>query len=127
MTGSAAVAYLYPRSTSFNAFALDVRLGAYKPLMSRREVEDLIRADRARDQQDPVWQAYVVENIVEFMVHSRRPTGVISEDDAEWLVGVMGDVPGPSAPALVRCLVAEAESIPAVLVGYALSLGAMRI
>jgi hypothetical protein len=127
MTGSAAVAYLYPRSTTFNAFSLDMRLGSYRPMMDRREIADLIRQDAARDQRDPIWMAYVVENIVEFMIHARRPTGVITEDDGEWLVGLFGDAPSPTVPEVLRGLVAEAESLPPILVGYALSCGAMRL
>lgn len=125
MTGSAALRRM--PDMSFSAAALDIAPVNFRPLLNRREIEQLFAMDRSRQEYDGVWQAYFVEQIVEFVVHGRRPTGIITQEDADWLVEQFGDTPSPTIPALVRCLVAEAENVPHVLLGYALSCGAMRI
>ena len=121
-----AKAYAAPQSTSFAAFALDIGSATFRPMLNRREIQNLFTIDAAKQERDPVWEAYFVESIVEFIVHGRRPTGVISAEDADWLIAQIGDDPSPSVPALLRGLVAEAENIPTVLIGYALACGAMR-
>ena len=125
MTGTAAKRAL--PAESFAAFALDITPVGFRPQLNRHQVEELILADRFRNERDSVWEAYFVEQIVEFVVHGRRPTGVITQEDAQWLVSLFGDKPGPSVPSLLRGLVSEAENVPNALIGYALACGAMRI
>lgn len=122
-----ATAFAPKPTTGFAAFALDVCPVSYQQLMNRREAEQLFIIDAAKDARDPQWESYFVEQLVEFLVHSRRPTGVITEADADWLVSQFDQEPSPSVPALLRALVSEAETIPPVIIGYALSCGAMRI
>ena len=124
---STAKAYAVEQSHSFAAFALDIGPANFHPMLNRREIANLFAIDAAKTEPDSIWEAYFVESIVEFIVHGRRPTGVISQDDADWLIAQFGDDPSPSVPALLRGLVAEAENIPTVLIGYALACGAMRV
>jgi len=126
MAGSAA-AYALPKQSSFAAFALDVGPSTFRPVLNRREAKNLFAIDAAKSGRDSVWEAYFVEQIVEFVVHGRRPTGIVTEEDAAWLVAQFGPEPSPAIPALLRGIVAEAESIPAAIIGYALSCGAMRV
>lgn len=123
---TAALARVLPQET-FAAFALDVPPISFRPLLNRRDIEQLFMMDRNRIDRDTLWEAYFVEQIVEFVVHGCRPSGIVTQEDADWLVSLFGEKPGPTVPALLRGLVAEAENLPPVLIGYALACGAMRL
>lgn len=97
-----------------------------KPLMSRREAEILFEIDGAQTGESLGWKMYFVESLVEYLVFGSRPTGRISEDDAKWLLSLVGEDWSPSVPALMRALVLQAEDLPQGLIAFAMRCGAMR-
>lgn len=96
------------------------------PLMSRREAELMFEMDAAQSGESKDWTAYFVETMVEFLVFGKRPTGRITDEDAKWLLSMMGETFSPSVPKLFRALVLQAEDLPPSLLQYAMTCGAMR-
>lgn len=79
---------------------------------SREEAEILIHLDRIVRRTDRAWGDWLVAVMVDFVVWSERPTGVVNEDAAMWLSATL-DVPRPSRHArrIVEAIVAEAERV----------------
>jgi hypothetical protein len=77
---------------------------------SREEAEVLIALDRVAGRADRSWAEWFVAAMVDFVVWSERPTGVVNEEAAQWLSDAL-DVPTPTRNArrLVNAIVAEAE------------------
>lgn len=97
---------------------LDTR--AFAILASREEAEAMFIEDRLREGADPEWTAYFVECLVEFLVWQNAPAGRLSHSDLDWLVGLIGDAPSPSVPALLFALVRELNEAPERLVALAM-------
>ena len=97
---------------------LDTR--AFAILASREEAEAMFVEDRLREGADPEWTAYFVECLVEFLVWQNAPAGRLSQSDLDWLVGLIGDAPSPSVPALLFSLVRELNEAPERLVALAM-------
>ena len=104
---------------------LDAR--AFHALANRDEAEAFLMRDRERGAADRVWTAFFVESFVEFLIWSRAPFGRIATDDLDWLIGLVGDAPTPSTPALLFTLVRELNEAPARLLALALRHGANRL
>lgn len=75
----------------------------------RDEAEALIHLDRSVPRADKSWNAWFVAVMVDFVVWSERPTGIVNEEAAAWLSAAL-DVPAPSRNArrLIEAIVAEA-------------------
>jgi hypothetical protein len=56
---------------------------------SREEAELLINLDRYATRSDPAWEPWLVATIVDYVVWTERPTGVVSEDAAYWLAATL--------------------------------------
>ena len=97
---------------------LDTR--AFAILASREEAEAMFIEDRLREGADPEWTAYFVECLVEFLIWQNAPAGRLSQSDLDWLVGLIGDAPSPSVPALLVALVRELNEAPERLVALAM-------
>ena len=97
---------------------LDTR--AFAILASREEAEAMFVEDRLREGADPEWTAYFVECLVEFLIWQNAPAGRLSQSDLDWLVGLIGDAPSPSVPALLFSLVRELNEAPERLVALAM-------
>lgn len=97
---------------------LDTR--AFAILASREEAEAMFVEDRLREGADPEWTAYFVECLVEFLIWQNAPAGRLSQSDLDWLVGLIGDAPSPSVPALLFALVRELNEAPERLVALAM-------
>ena len=67
-------------------------------ITSRLEVESLLALDRVLNAAE-CWGAALTKLIVDFVVWSRQPHGVVSNDDALWLATVL-EVSGPSRNAM---------------------------
>jgi hypothetical protein len=67
-------------------------------IMSRVEAEALLALDRILDTHES-WSPALTALIVDFMVWSLRPTGVVTNDDAMWLATAL-DVGGPTETAM---------------------------
>lgn len=97
---------------------LDTR--AFAILASREEAEAMFIEDRLREGADPEWTAYFVECLVEFLIWQNAPAGRLSQSELDWLVGLIGDAPSPSVPALLFALVRELNEAPERLVALAM-------
>jgi hypothetical protein len=89
-------------------------------LESRDEADLLIALDRALQDKDESWTAFMVQAVVDFAVWSSRPTGRIDRDTAEWLIASLGCGTGPSDTAVRIAfeIVREAEGSDEALVAF---------
>ncbi|HRK24632.1 MAG TPA: hypothetical protein PLQ11_06735 [Beijerinckiaceae bacterium] len=99
---------------------------SFKLPMTRREAEILFEIDGAQTGQSSAWKTFFVETLLEHLVFASRPTGRISNEDASWLLSLVGEDWSPSVPALMRALVLQAEDVPQSLIAFAMRCGAMR-
>jgi hypothetical protein len=56
---------------------------------AREEAELLIDLDRHVCRADDAWSGFLIATLVEFVVWTERPTGVLNEDTARWLVATL--------------------------------------
>jgi hypothetical protein len=64
---------------------------------SREDAELLINLDRDAARSDPAWEPWLVATIVDYVVWTERPTGVVTEDTAYWLAATLaGNAEGPA-------------------------------
>ncbi|MCZ8183163.1 MAG: hypothetical protein O9322_09350 [Beijerinckiaceae bacterium] len=108
----------WPECPASLAEQLDAR--AFLILENRSQAEDMIREDMLKGQDDPVWTAYFVEAMVEYLVWQNAPAGRIGAEDLAWLVDHLAGEPSPSMPALLFALVRELTDVPEALTALAL-------
>ena len=91
-------------------------------LASREEADVLIALDRAVDAAHPAWAVYLIGAVVEFVVWTSRPTGVVDADTARWLVASLGCGLGPTETAarIAFEVIREAERTDEALVAFVL-------
>jgi hypothetical protein len=58
---------------------------------SREEAELLLALDGKAGRRDAAWTRWLLAAIVDFVVWSERPTGVVDEDAADWLASCLRD------------------------------------
>lgn len=58
-------------------------------IRSREDVELLINLDRDAARSDPAWEPWLVATIVDYVVWTERPTGVVTEETAYWLAATL--------------------------------------
>ena len=87
-------------------------------VMSRSEAETLLALDRTLDAHES-WGPALTAMIVDFMVWSLRPTGVITTDDAMWLTTAL-DVGGPTETAMniAYAILDETRHVDAALLDF---------
>jgi len=97
-------------------------------LASREEADVLIAHDRAVESAHPAWSAYLVGAVVEFVVWTSRPTGVVDADTARWLVASLGCGLGPTETAVRIAfeVIREADRTDEALVAFVLHAAAER-
>lgn len=100
---------------------------AFAILASREEAEAMFVEDYSRVGRDPVWTAYFVEALVEFLVWQNAPAGSFAEADLDWLAGLVGDAPSPSVPSLLFALVRELNDAPERLIALAMRFARNRL
>lgn len=96
-------------------------------VQSRGEAEYLLALDHSNGHSNPEWTAFLVESLVGYLVWQNLPWGQVTEDDADWLIGLVADAPSPSVPALVFALVREVNEAPERLIALALRFGENRM
>lgn len=105
--------------------ALEMRRAVYgnDGAIDRAEIETMLAIDEAAKTADPSWSMLLSEAVTDFIVHQQEPWGYVSEANASWLTGRMGEGGKVKTPrqleALVKVLEAATESPPA-LVAFAL-------
>ena len=81
-------------------------------LTSREEAEFLFMLDRLSHIGGHDWFPVAVRAMRDFVVWEQRPTGQVTEADADWLLGLIGDQPTAFGRAVVFAVVQEAEQPP---------------
>lgn len=89
---------------------------------TRDEADVLIALDRAIGAKDPAWSAFVIGAVVDFVVWTSRPTGIVDREAARWLVASLGCGRGPTAVAMAIAfeVVRECELSDEELSGFVL-------
>ena len=85
-------------------------------LASREEAEMLFAVDRSAAATVEGWREFFIEAVTDFVVWQQRPTGRITESDADWLIACLGDTPSINGRALLFRLLSEAHDMPMRLV-----------
>jgi len=87
-------------------------------LTSRIEVESLLALDRIVDAAES-WGAVLTKLVVDFVVWSRAPHGVVSNDDAFWLATLLEiSGPSPNAMAIAYAILDEAGYVDVALLDF---------
>jgi hypothetical protein len=109
--------------TIISAMVLGRKVTAQDVAWLRREVfadgevtldtaEELFAVARARMNNAPEWTELFVELITDFVVWQSRPTGVVSEDEAQWLIDRADACKSIEALAALVNVLAEAQRAP---------------
>jgi hypothetical protein len=80
---------------------------------SREEAELLIDLDRQVSRADPAWQRWLVATLVDFVVWAERPTGIMDEEEANWLAAALtgnGGQPTKTGRLIAREVAREAQA-----------------
>ena len=80
--------------------------------VSREAADELFLVERAGVAQTPAWTELFVEMITEHVVWDSRPTGVINEEQAEWLMTRCDDCRSVNALAALVNVLSEAHRAP---------------
>jgi hypothetical protein len=81
-------------------------------LESRDEVEVLFTMDRYGFVSGDTWLPFAVKCVSDYLIWEARPTGHVTEQDADWIIGLVGDQPTSFGRAVLFSLVREAETVP---------------
>ena len=81
--------------------------------VTREAADELFAVERAGLANAPEWTEFFVEKIVEHVVWQARPTGVVSESQAEWLIARADECASVNALAALVATLGEAQSAPA--------------
>ena len=81
-------------------------------LVTRESAEELFAVERAGVANCPEWTELYVEMISEHIVWESRPTGVISEEQAEWLIRSADSCASVNALALLVNVLSQAHRAP---------------
>jgi hypothetical protein len=84
--------------------------------LERDEADMLFTLDAAPGTKCPGWTAFFVETITDHVVWQMRPTGTITDDQAEWLLAAADRAATLPAFALLINVLAEAHRVPLWLV-----------
>jgi hypothetical protein len=74
---------------------------------SREEAELLIDLDRNIARTDRAWQRWLVVTVVDFVVWTERPTGILNENTVSWLAGILIANAGPRLTKTGRLIARE--------------------
>jgi hypothetical protein len=80
--------------------------------VSREAAEELFAVERAGVARTPEWTELLVEMITEHVVWQSRPTGVVDEEQAEWLIELADSCASANALALLVNVLSEAQRAP---------------
>jgi len=95
-------------------------------VVTREAADELFAVARARMDNAPEWRALFVELITEHVVWQARPTGIVTDEKAEWLLTSVEECPAAEARAALASVLAEAHSAPHWLVEAARALAEDR-
>lgn len=79
---------------------------------TQADAEALFALDCAAIAHCPSWTVFFVEAMTDYLVFQNRPTGIISEDQADWLMEQTDKAKTVSALAALVNILAEADRVP---------------
>ena len=96
--------------------------------LQREDIDVLVALDRAVKDSCEFWRNWLVAVSVDFAVWASRPTGVVTREQAHWLVATLGVGDGPSETAVRIAfeVVREAESCDETLLTFAMRHDSVR-
>ena len=80
--------------------------------VTREDAEELFAVAGARMDNAPEWTEFFVELITDHVVWQARPTGVVSDVQAEWLLARADECKSVEALAALVNVLAEAQRVP---------------
>ncbi|WP_158816944.1 hypothetical protein [Methylocapsa sp. S129] len=80
--------------------------------VSRDAAEELFAVERSAIVKAPEWSEFFVELICEHVIWQSRPTGVICEEQAEWLIRQADEAMSVDALAVLVNVLVEAHRVP---------------
>ncbi len=99
-------------------------------VVSREEAEALFHLNEQLSDRDPLWVERFIEAIKDFLLTREAPEGWISDDEADWLIGIIGrdgHVETESEIDLMLALLRQAEGAPESLSRFCLEAVSRRI
>ncbi len=89
---------------------------------SQDVIDVLVALDRAMATPNANWSAFLVATVVDFVVWTSRPTGVVNRDLAQWLMAslTVGEGPTSNAMRIAFEVVREAERCDEELISFAM-------
>jgi hypothetical protein len=92
-------------------------------VLSHDVIDVLIALDRAILTPNANWAEFLVATVVDYVVWTSRPTGIITRDMAQWLIATLsvGDGPTGNARRIAFEVVREAERCDEILISFAMS------
>jgi hypothetical protein len=87
--------------------------------VTRDMADELFSVERSNVEKCPEWTEFVVEMITEHVVWQSRPTGVVNESQAEWLIARTDECRSIGALAALVNVLTEAHRVPQWLAGAA--------
>jgi hypothetical protein len=80
--------------------------------VTRESADELFAVARARMNNAPQWTEFFVDMITAHVVRQARPAGVVSDADAEWLIGRADECKSVEALAALVNVLAESNRAP---------------
>ena len=80
--------------------------------VTREAAEELFAVERSDAVKEPAWTEFFVELITEHVVWQSRPTGVLDEEQASWLLQQADQAMSADALAALVNVLAEAQRAP---------------
>src|ERR1700676_2546496 len=80
--------------------------------VSREAAEELFAVERSEIAKAPEWTEFFVELITEHLVWQSRPTGIVSTEQAEWLIRHADQAMSVDALAVLVNVLVEAHRVP---------------
>jgi hypothetical protein len=93
--------------------------------LQREDIDVLVALDRAVKNSCEFWRNWLVAVSVDFAVWMSRPTGIVTREQAHWLVATLGVGEGPTETAVRIAfeVVREADSCDETLMTFAMRNG----
>lgn len=94
-------------------------------VLSHDVIDVLIALDRAVRTPNANWAEFLVTTVVDYVVWTIRPTGIVNRDIAQWLIATLavGDGLTPNANRIAFEVVREADRCDESLISFAMSKG----
>lgn len=81
-------------------------------LVARDAAEELFAVERANVEKAQEWTDFFIETITDYALWQARPTGVLSEEQAEWLIEQTDSCMTAGALAALVNVLGEAHRVP---------------